>query len=66
MEQRANDLLLAGIDRQIQEAAPTIARALGQGFDVELRLDTFGHLNVIRINKHKLQIKPFQGVSERL
>lgn len=59
MEQRANDLLLAGIDRQIREAAPTIARALGQGFDVELRLDTFGHLNVIRINKHKLQIKPF-------
>lgn len=59
MEQRANDLLLAGIDRQIQEAASTIARALGQGFDVELRLDTFGHLNVIRINKHKLQIKPF-------
>ena len=59
MEQKPSDVLLSGIQKQIQEAAPTIARALGQGFDVELRLDTFGHLNVIRINKHKLQIKPF-------
>lgn len=57
MEQRANDLLLAGIDRQIKEAAPTIAQALRKGTDIELRIDTFGHLKVVEVRKKSLNIR---------
>lgn len=57
MEQRANDLLLAGIQRQIQEAAPTIAQALRKGTDIELRIDTFGHLKVVEVRKKSLNIR---------
>ena len=35
MEQRANDLLLAGIQRQIKEASPTISECLRKGNDCE-------------------------------
>lgn len=59
MEQRANDLLLAGIQRQIQEAAPTIAQALRKGTDIELRIDTFGHLVIVEVRKHKISDKRF-------
>ena len=57
MEQRANDLLLAGIQRQIQEAAPTIAQALRKGTDIELRIDTFGHLRLVEIHKKSLNYR---------
>ena len=60
MEQRPiDDVFLSGVQKQIEVASLTIAQALHSRHDIELRLDTFGHLNVIRINKHKLQIKPF-------
>lgn len=54
-----SDLFLSAIQRQIKEAAPAIAQALRKGTDIELRVDCYGHLNVISVNKHKLQIKPF-------
>lgn len=57
MEQKTNDLLLAGIQRQIQEAAPTIAQALRKGTDIELRLDCYGHLRVVEIRKKSLNYR---------
>lgn len=57
MDQKTNDLLLAGIQRQIQEAAPTIAQALRKGTDIELRIDTFGHLRVVEVRKKSLNIR---------
>ena len=57
MDQKPSDVLLSGIQKQIQEAAPTIARALGQGFDVELRLDTFGHLKLVEVRKKSLNCR---------
>ena len=57
MEQRANDLLLAGIQRQIQEAAPTIAESLHARHDIELRVDCYGHLKLVEIRKKSLNIR---------
>ena len=57
MEQKTNDLLLAGIQRQIQEAAPTIAQALRKGTDIELRIDCYGHLKLVEIHKKSLNYR---------
>ena len=57
MEQRANDLLLAGIERQIREAASTIAECLCKGNDCELRIDCYGHLRVVEIRKKSLNYR---------
>jgi len=57
MEQKANDLLLAGIDRQIKEAASTIAESLHARHDIELRLDCYGHLRVVEIRKKSLNYR---------
>ena len=57
MEQRANDLLLAGIQRQIKEASPTISECLRKGNDCELRIDTFGHLKVFEVRKKSLNCR---------
>ena len=60
MEQRPiDDVFLEGIKKQIEAASLTIAQALHARHDIELRIDFYGHLNVISVNKHKLQIKPF-------
>ena len=60
MEQRPiDDVFLSGVQKQIEAASLTIAQALRKGTDIELRIDCYGHLNVISVNKHKLQIKPF-------
>ena len=59
MEQRANDLLLAGIERQIKEGTPTIADCLRKGNDCELHIDVFGHLVIVEVRKHKISDKPF-------
>ena len=59
MEQRANDLLLAGIERQIKEGTPTIAQALRKGTNVELEIDVFGHLIILEVQKHKISDKRF-------
>ena len=59
MEQRANDLLLAGIQRQIKEASPTISECLRKGNDCELRIDTFGHLVIIEVKKQRISDKRF-------
>ena len=55
--ERANDLLLAGIERQIKEGTPTIAQALRKGTSVELEIDVFGHLRVVEIRKKSLNIR---------
>lgn len=52
-----SDLFLTAIQRQIQEAAPTIAQALRKGTDIELRIDTFGHLVIIEVRKKSLKIR---------
>lgn len=57
MEQRANDLLLAGIDRQIKEASPIIAECLRKGNDCELRVDCYGHLKLVEIRKKSLNYR---------
>ena len=57
MEQKTNDLLLAGIQRQIKEASPTISECLRKGTDIELRIDTFGHLVIIEVRKKSLKIR---------
>ena len=59
MEQRANDLLLAGIERQIKEGTPTIAQALRKGTSVELEIDVFGHLVIIEAKKQRISDKRF-------
>lgn len=57
MEQRANDLLLAGIERQIKEGTPTIAQALRKGSGVEMQIDVFGHLKLVEIRKKSLNYR---------
>lgn len=57
MDQKPSDVLLSGIQKQIQEAAPTIAQALRKGTDIELRIDTFGHLKVVEVRKKSLNIR---------
>lgn len=57
MEQKTNDLLLAGIQRQINEAAPITAECLRKGNDCELRVDCYGHLRVVEIRKKSLNIR---------
>lgn len=59
MEQRANDLLLVGIERQIKEGTPTIAQALRKGSGVEMEIDVFGHLVIVEVRKHKISDKRF-------
>lgn len=52
-----NDIFLAGIRKQVEAANDTIAQALRKGTDIELRIDTFGHLVIIEVRKKSLKIR---------
>lgn len=54
-----NDLLLAGIERQIKEGTPTIAQALRKGSGVEMEIDVYGHLIIIEAKKQRISNKRF-------
>lgn len=52
-----NDIFLAGIRKQVEAANDTIAQALRKGTDIELRIDTFGHLKVVEVRKKSLNYR---------
>ena len=58
MEQRPiDDVFLSGVQKQIEAASLTIAQALHSRHDIELRIDTFGHLKVVEIRKKSLNYR---------
>ena len=58
MEQRPiDDVFLSGVQKQIEAASLTIAQALRKGTDIELRIDTFGHLRLVEIHKKSLNYR---------